>query len=66
MIDAALGGIYDRIGALLRDRQLNDSSGARRFFVGLLQAENAEAFCRRLNVSRETYDDLRRQASDTA
>jgi len=53
-IDAALGGVYDRIGFYLTQAGLEDASGARRFYLGLLRNGEFEQVAKWFKVDVET------------
>jgi hypothetical protein len=58
IIDAALGGIYDRIGFYLTEAGLEDASGARRFCMDLLRQGEWDKAAGYLKTDTET---LRRE-----
>jgi hypothetical protein len=58
-IDAAVGGIYEVIGEILRNAGLEDASGARRHYLSLLVNKDYEPLCRDLDLSLASAEVLR-------
>lgn len=59
-IDAALGGVWDRIGALLEKRGQEDASGSRRWIAGLLVNQDYDRVSQVLGINHDDCEKLRR------
>lgn len=57
-MDSATGGIYEKIGALLKARNLEDSSGARRFILDGLASGNYQGVAQMIGIPVEKIQDL--------
>jgi hypothetical protein len=53
-VDAALRGVYDRIGFYLTQAGLEDASGARRFYMELLRSGHFKRVATDFKVDTET------------
>ena len=53
-INAALGDDYERIGFYLTEAGLEDASGARRFYLQMLENGKFDRVAEYFNVDRET------------
>jgi hypothetical protein len=59
-INSATGGIYDRIGELLRARKLDDSSGARRYILDGLASGAYQGIAQMTGIPLEKIEQLAR------
>ncbi len=60
-VDSATGGIYEKIGELLRSKSMEDSSGARRFILDGLASGAYQGVANLIGVPIEIIEDLSRQ-----
>lgn len=60
-VNAAMGGIYDKIGELLRSKNLEDSSGARRYILDGLVSGAYQGISQMTGIPVEIIQDLARQ-----
>lgn len=59
-LDSATGGIYEKIGDLIRARNLEDSSGLRRYFLDSLVSGKYRGVAQMLGIDVATIEDLAR------
>lgn len=59
-VDSAIGGVFEKIGELLRARNLEDSSGARRFILDGIASGNYQGVSQMIGIPIETIENLAR------